>query len=76
MSRCKHTGNVQQFTEICMDCGHNIYETDAEYEASLRKDIGHLQDQARERRIDDLEKIKTDLEKELHGEDDDNKSGW
>lgn len=76
MTRCKHTGAIQQFTEICMECGHNIYETDAEYEASLRRDIHALQDKARERRIDELEKIKSDLEKDLHGDDDDNQSGW
>jgi primosomal protein N' len=76
MARCKHTGSVQQFTEICMDCGHNIYETDAEYEESLRREISRLKDDARTQRIDDLEKIKEDLERELHKNDDDNNSGW
>ena len=30
MARCPHH-NVQQFTECCLDCGRNIYESDAEY---------------------------------------------
>ncbi len=35
MGRCPHK-NVQQFTECCLDCGRNIYESDAEYLAYLR----------------------------------------
>lgn len=27
--RCRHR-NVQQFTEVCLDCGENIYTTEAE----------------------------------------------
>lgn len=76
MPRCKHTGSVQQFTEICLDCGHNIYETDAEYEASLRRDINNLQTKAREKRIESLEEIKQQLEKELYGDDDDDETNW
>ncbi len=77
MPRCKHDkGNIQSYREICLDCGHNIYETDAEYEASLRKEIYALQDQTREKRIESLEEIKRQLEKELYGDDDDNKTNW
>ena len=48
MSRCTHSsGNIQQFTEVCLDCGRNIYETDAEYEASLQRDIRRLQEKMR-----------------------------
>lgn len=39
MARCPHK-NVQQFTECCLDCGRNIYESDAEYLADLRKQKG------------------------------------
>jgi hypothetical protein len=64
MARCKHDkGNIQQFTEICLDCGHNIYETEAEYEASLHKDISYLKRTLTE---------KNRLLKEINGEDDGN----
>ena len=36
MARCPHN-NVQQYTECCLDCGRNIYETDTEYLADLRR---------------------------------------
>lgn len=35
MARCPHN-RVQQYTECCLDCGRNIYETDAEYLSYLR----------------------------------------
>ena len=38
MARCEHK-NVQDFTECCLDCGRNIYETDDEYEAYLDKQL-------------------------------------
>lgn len=82
MARCKHDkGNIQQFTEICLDCGHNIYESDAEYEKSLHQDIAHLRGEIRKKNIEllELEKDKLTRElKELKGEDDDsnNSGGW
>jgi hypothetical protein len=36
---CKHK-NVQQFTECCLDCGYNVYTTEKEYLADLRKQAG------------------------------------
>ncbi len=76
MARCKHdTGNIQQFTERCLDCGRNIYETDQEYETSLKRDISILQSQVRSERIEKLEEMKESLLKELK-KDDDNDSGW
>lgn len=33
---CPHV-NVQQFTEVCLDCGYNIYTTEKEYLAELRR---------------------------------------
>lgn len=82
MARCKHErGNIQQFTEICLDCGHNIYESDEEYEKSLYRDIAHLQGEIRKKNIEILESQKDRLTrelKELKGEDDDsnNSGGW
>jgi hypothetical protein len=35
---CPHN-RVQQFTEFCLDCGYNIYTTDEEYLADLKKKV-------------------------------------
>lgn len=64
--RCQHVrGNIQQFTEICLDCGHNIYETEEEYEKSLRQDIAYLRKQLQQEKISELEKLKDVLQAEL-----------
>ena len=64
--RCDHRGgNIQQFTEICLDCGHNIYETDDEYEKSLRQDIAYLRKELQQEKISDLEELKDKLQAEL-----------
>ncbi len=80
MPRCKHDkGNIQQFTEICLDCGHNIYESEDEYEASLKRDIYELRKQLQQERIADLEKTKDELESELQrrkNKNEDNSGGW
>lgn len=78
MARCKHDrGNIQQFTEVCLDCGHNIYESDEDYEKSLQEDIARLQGELRKKRIEQLELKKEYLQKELKGDDDDgNSGGW
>ncbi len=78
MARCKHnSGNIQQFTEICLDCGHNIYESDEEYEESLVRDIENLRSQLRKKNIEKLELQKEKLQKQLKGDDDDgNDIGW
>lgn len=70
MARCNHErGNIQQFTEMCLDCGHNIYESDTEYEASLEQDIQRLQNEINKResssRIESKEKTKEALEAKL-----------
>lgn len=74
MARCTHSrGNIQQFTEVCLDCGHNIYESDAEYEASLNRDIQRLQSELAKHRVQTKENLKEQLERqlrELKGEDD------
>lgn len=36
MTRCSHQ-NIQQFTEICLDCGRNIHETDEEFLIDLHR---------------------------------------
>jgi len=64
--RCDHKrGNIQQFTEVCLDCGHNIYETDDEYEKSLRQDIAYLRKELQQEKISDLEELKDKLQAEL-----------
>lgn len=35
---CPHE-NVQQFTEVCLDCGYNVYTTTAEYLEDLRSQL-------------------------------------
>jgi len=35
---CPHN-NIQQFTEICLDCGYNIYTTTEEYLADLEEQV-------------------------------------
>jgi len=76
MARCTHnSGNIQQFTEVCLDCGHNIYESDADYEKSLHEDIRRLEDQLRTKRIEQLELKKERLQIELKGDDDDGYNG-
>jgi hypothetical protein len=37
---CPHK-NIQQFTEVCLDCGYNIYTTEQEYLEDLRKKAGN-----------------------------------
>jgi len=49
MARCPHN-NVQSFTECCLDCGRNIYETDKEYLRYLRS-----KDKSTSDKIEELE---------------------
>lgn len=80
MPRCKHDkGNIQQFTEICLDCGHNIYESDDDYEKSLRDEIRYLRKELQQEKIADLEQTRDNLKAELEkrkSEKDDNSGGW
>lgn len=48
MARCPHN-RIQQFTEMCLDCGRNIYESDEDY-------LRHLRARAGESEIEKLEK--------------------
>lgn len=54
---CPHT-NVQQFTEVCLDCYCNIYMTKEEYLAELEKE-------AERKGIDDATREIRALEKRL-----------
>ncbi len=79
MARCKHDkGNIQQFTEVCLDCGHNIYETDDEYEASLKQEIYALRKELQQDKIADLEKTRDELRSKLNKRrnEDNNSGGW
>ena len=54
MARCPHN-RVQQFTECCLDCGRNIYESDAEY-------LKYLRERARAGKYDsEIEKLEAQL---------------
>lgn len=72
---CPHH-NVQQFTEICLDCGVNIYETAAERVSRLSQEVSHLRSRRLERRGDELEAERDRLKRELEPSDDDNNGGW
>lgn len=80
MARCKHTsGNIQSFTEVCLDCGRNIYETDEEYEASLKREIAQLRGDQKKKRIADLEDLRDALRDSLKDKDSDyggGEGGW
>jgi hypothetical protein len=42
---------VQQFTECCLDCGYNIYTTEAEYMRELAKELRPSQIRAMEKQL-------------------------
>lgn len=76
--RCDHKGgNIQQFTEVCLDCGHSIYETEDEYEKSLKRDISYLRKELQQEKISELEELKDKLQAELDKKrNKDEDSGW
>lgn len=55
MARCPHN-NVQQFTECCLDCGRNVYETDDDYLADLRAQKARRDKTDRDGEIEQLER--------------------
>ncbi len=57
MARCPHN-NVQQYTECCLDCGRNIYETDQEYYANL---LERKRSQQRDGLSDRIERLEREL---------------
>jgi hypothetical protein len=50
MGRCQHK-RVQDYTECCLDCGRNIWESDDEYEAKLDKRLQSQRIEEKERRL-------------------------
>lgn len=72
---CPHH-NVQQFTEICLDCGVNIYETDNERKQRLQREIVSLRGEIDRRDADALEAERDRLRSELTPPDDTNYGGW
>lgn len=54
MARCPHH-NVQQYTECCLDCGRNVYETDDEYLSHLRQEAANVQRRLHGDEIEQLE---------------------
>ena len=58
MSRCPHN-RVQQFTDVCLDCGRNVNETDEEYLSHLKK----LKYGARAKQVsDEIVRLEKELE--------------
>jgi DNA-directed RNA polymerase subunit M/transcription elongation factor TFIIS len=65
MARCTHSrGNIQQFTEICLDCGRNVYETDEQYLQILREQV---EQKRRQNRQDAVSRQIEALEREFAG---------
>ena len=57
MGRCPHR-TVQQFTELCLDCGRNVYESDQEYyEYLLQQKRAQTQNQLSDR----IQKLELEL---------------
>lgn len=70
MGRYQHnSGNIQQFTDVCLDCGRNINISDEEYEKSLIQEINSLRSKVREKRLYDLEEEKKKLQDILYKKD-------
>lgn len=66
---CTHR-NVQQYTECCLDCGANIYETEAERRVRLLKEIDALSSQVNKSENDRLEDTRDELLRRLRVEPD------
>lgn len=62
---CPHH-NVQQFTETCLDCGANIYETDVERTRRLKREISHMQGELAKKEADTLEEKRNELRNKLY----------
>lgn len=74
---CPHR-NVQQFTECCLDCGVNIYETDADRVKRLRAEIASLTRTKLQLLGDELEAERDRLRDELRKKEDPDQGqgGW
>ena len=72
---CPHN-NVQQFTEICLSCGANIYETPEERVRRLRQKIAELQREDTVALGDRLEAEYERMRSERMPDDPQNEGGW
>lgn len=72
---CPHN-NVQQYTEICLDCGVGIYESEAERVARLRREVSSLRQEVLKSEGDQLEAERDRLRKILQPEPDPQDFGW
>jgi hypothetical protein len=71
---CKHNGgNIQQFTEICLDCGVSIYETAEERVRRLQGEVSRARHESLVKEGDALE---AELELLRGKPDDTNNGGW
>lgn len=72
---CPHN-NVQQFTEMCLDCGTNIYETEVERVKRLRREVASLRGELLKEEGDALEDERDALRAALRKDPDPQDSGW
>lgn len=69
--------NVQQFTEMCLDCGANIYESEKERVERLTREIAALRQIALKTEGDALEAERDLLRAQLFKKNDEpQRSGW
>lgn len=71
---CQHV-NVQQFTERCLDCGANIYESEDERYHRLKSEIDMMRCELNKRNNDELEAERDKL-KELLNPQPDPQTNW
>lgn len=69
---CKHY-NVQSYTEICLDCGANIYESPEERVRRLQGQVDHYK---REALVKEGDALEAELERLRGTPDDNNSGGW
>lgn len=72
---CPHN-NVQQYTEVCLDCGANIYETPSERVERLNRDIAALRNEQLVSEGDRLEEERDALRRALRKDPGPQDSGW
>lgn len=58
---CPHK-NMQAFTEVCLDCGWNIYTSQQDYLASLQARVAQQEDQQTEQvRVEEIRRLEDKL---------------
>jgi hypothetical protein len=71
---CTHS-RIQQFTEVCLDCGANVYETDEERVKRLREEVSSLKREVLKKQADSLEAERNRLLAAL-GDEQEPDTGW